>query len=248
MKACPHRGDIGNLVKACTYAMSMHSLVEPHFDSAALLTIDVQADTLDGGPLEIPGTSTAVPRIASLCQAFRSAGLPIVHIVRLYLADGSNAESVRKDLVTGPTPVLRPGTPGRLLAPGLAADPSAQFDDELLLSGRAQHLTDREIILYKPRWGAFFGTTLDDHLRDNHVDTVVVAGCNYPNCPRMSIYEACERDYRAVLVEDAVSGLYRRGRAEMINIGVTLCHADAVIAGLIDTGSRNAKTAKDRRR
>jgi nicotinamidase-related amidase len=212
--------------------MSMHSLVEPHFNSAALLTIDVQTDTLDGGALEIPGTSTAVPQIASLCQAFRGAGLPIVHIVRLYLADGTNAEPVRKDLVTGTTPMLRPGTPGRLLAPGLTPEPAAQFDDELLLSGQPQRLADREIILYKPRWGAFFGTGLDDYLRDNHVDTVVVAGCNYPNCPRTSIYEASERDYRVVLVEDAVSGLYERGRAEMANIGVTLHRADSVIGRL----------------
>lgn len=214
------------------YDVSVQSLVEPHFDSAVLLTIDVQADTLDGGALEIAGTSTAVPRIAGLCRAFRSAGLPIVHIVRLYLGDGSNAEPVRRHLVAGPTPMLRPGTPGRLLAPGLTPRPGAQFDDELLLSGHPQRLGEREIVLYKPRWGAFFGTTLDDHLRDHHVDTVVIAGCNYPNCPRTTIYEASERDYRVVLVEDAVSGLYERGRAEMMNIGVILCRTDTVIAHL----------------
>jgi nicotinamidase-related amidase len=163
-----------------------------------------------------------------------------VHIVRLYRADGTNAEPLRMDLVAGPTPVLRPGTPGRLLAPGLVSDPSAQLDDELLLSGRAQQMGEREIILYKPRWGAFFGTRLDDHLRENHIDTVVVAGCNYPNCPRASIYEASERDYRVVLVEDAVSGLYERGRAEMINIGVTLRQTDSVIASLGKTTSGTA--------
>lgn len=197
-----------------------------------MLTIDVQTDTLDGGTLEILGTSIAVPRIASLCEAFRNAGLPIVHIVRLYLADGSNAEPVRKKLVAGTTPMLRPGTPGRLLAPGLIPEPIAQFDDELLLSGQPQRLTEREIILYKPRWGAFYGTDLDDYLRDNHIDTVVVAGCNYPNCPRTSIYEASERDYRVVLVEDAISGLYERSRVEMVNIGVTLQGTDSVMTSL----------------
>jgi nicotinamidase-related amidase len=93
----------------------MHALIEPHFALAALLTIDVQMDTLDGEPLEIPGTSAAVPRMAGLCQAFRESGLPIVHIVRIYRADGSNAEPVRKTLVTGSVPVLRACTPGRLL-------------------------------------------------------------------------------------------------------------------------------------
>lgn len=210
----------------------MSSLIEPHFASAVLLTIDVQVDTLDGGALEIAGTSAAVPRIANLCRAFRDAGLPIVHIVRLYLADGSNAEPVRRDLVSGSIPMLRPGTPGRLLAAGLTPEPVVELDDELLLSGHRQHLGEREIVLYKPRWGAFFGTRLDEHLHTNSVDTVVVAGCNYPNCPRTSIYEASERDYRVVLVEDAISGLYERDRAEMANIGVTLQRTDSVITSL----------------
>lgn len=66
-------------------------------------------------------------------------------------------------------------------------------------------------------------------MRANNIDTVVVAGCNYPNCPRTSIYEASERDYRVVLVEDAVSGLYERVRTEMTNIGVTLCRSGWVV-------------------
>ena len=121
-----------------------------------MLTIDVQADTLDGGALEIAGTSAAVPRISALCNAFRDAGLPIVHIVRLYLADGSNAEPVRKHLVSGPTPMLRPGTPGRLLAPGLAPNPDVELDDALLLSGQAQELGDHEIVLYQASLGCLF--------------------------------------------------------------------------------------------
>jgi len=207
----------------------MHALVEPHFKSAALLTIDVQTDTLDGEPLEIPGTSAAVPRIGHLCEAFRESGLPIVHIVRIYRADGSNAEPARRELITGTVPVLRAGTAGRLLAPGLTPDPATQLDDELLLSGCPQRLGEREIVMYKPRWGAFFGTALHDYLVENKVDTVVFAGCNFPNCPRTSIYEASERDYRIVLVDDAVSGLYERGRAEMTNIGVTLRETRSVI-------------------
>lgn len=210
----------------------MSSLIEPHFESSALVTIDVQADTLDGGALEIAGTSAAVPRIAGLCRAFRDAGRPIVHIVRLYRGDGSNAEPFRKDLVSGTIPMLRPGTPGRRLAAGLTSGAVIELDDELLLSGQPQHVGEREIILYKPRWGAFYGTHLQEHLQANNADTVVVAGCNYPNCPRTTIYEASERDYRIVLAEDAISGLDERDRAEMTNIGVTLDRTDALIARL----------------
>ncbi len=56
-------------------------------------------------------------------------------------------------------------------------------------------------------------------------------GCNYPNCPRTSIYEASERDFKIVLVEDAVSGLYEKGKEEMTNIGVLLVKTKEMIHG-----------------
>jgi nicotinamidase-related amidase len=207
-------------------------LVEPHYGSAALITIDTQSDTLDGQPLEVPGTSSALPHIRALCQAFREAGRPIVHVVRLYLADGSNAEPVRKRAVSGPVPVLRPGSAGRLLAPGLGPNEEIDLDDELLLAGELQQLGPREVVMYKPRWGAFYETPLQAHLSSHGVDTLVFSGCNFPNCPRTSIYEASERDYRVVLVEDAISGLYDRGRTEMSSIGVSVVPTDEPLEAL----------------
>lgn len=208
----------------------MNSAVAPHYSTAALITIDVQVDTLDGQPLEIPGTSNVLPRIVDLANVFRQAGLPIVHVVRLYSADGSNAEPSRRELVSGSIPLLRPGTPGRLLAPGVAGIDDVEFDDELLLSGRPQAIGTREVVLYKPRWGAFYRTILDQTLQDFGVDTLVFAGCNFPNCPRTSIYEASERDYRIVLADNAISGLYDQGRNEIKNIGAHLEPADEICA------------------
>ena len=83
--------------------------------------------------------------------------------------------------------------------------------------------------MYKPRWGAFYHTPLEHYLREIDVTTLVFSGCNFPNCPRTSIYEASERDFRVVLAEDAVSGLYDQGRREMKNIGVALISAEQVI-------------------
>ncbi|HXX89391.1 MAG TPA: isochorismatase family protein, partial [Acidimicrobiales bacterium] len=125
---------------------------------SALVTVDVQRDTLDGAPLQVPGTSAVVPAVAGLCEAFRAARRPIVHVVRIYRQDGSNAEPVRRALVAGPTPVLRPGTPGRLLADGLAPPGAGELDDDLLLAGGIQRLGEWDVALYKPRWGAFYRT------------------------------------------------------------------------------------------
>jgi nicotinamidase-related amidase len=143
-------------------------------------------------------------------------------VVRLYLADGSNAERFRRDVVRA-APVLRPGSPGRLLAPALTL---AELDDDTLLAGHAQELGAREWILYKPRWGAFYGTPLEAMLRDRGVATIVLGGCNFPNCPRATIFEASERDFEVLVLEDATSGFDERARVELGGIGVT-----AVTAG-----------------
>ena len=79
--------------------------------------------------------------------------------------------------------------------------------------------------MYKPRWGAFFGTRLEQHLRGVGATTLVFAGCNFPNCPRTSIYEASERDFRIVAVSDAISGFDDRGCRELQGIGVTVVQA-----------------------
>jgi nicotinamidase-related amidase len=72
-----------------------------------------------------------------------------------------------------------------------------------------------EWIIYKPRWGAFYNTKLERHLQNLDVNTVAVCGCNFPNCPRITIYEASERDYRIVLATDATSALYDRALLEL---------------------------------
>ncbi|WP_207944880.1 cysteine hydrolase family protein [Actinomadura rubrisoli] len=192
----------------------------PHADTAALILIDVQRDFFEeDAPARIEGTSEAIPAMAELASAFRAKGLPIVHVVRLYLPDGSNADMVRRHAIENGARVVRPGSPGAQVAPELLPA-KAELDDEILLKGGFQAVGPREHIMYKPRWGAFYGTALEGHLRDAGADTLVFAGCNFPNCPRTSVYEASERDFRAVLVADAMSGVYDRGAAECRRIGV----------------------------
>ncbi|HET6571542.1 MAG TPA: isochorismatase family cysteine hydrolase [Solirubrobacterales bacterium] len=195
---------------------------DPDFPTAALITIDTQRDVLDGGPLEIAGTSAALDPIRVLVDAFRDAGRPIVHVVRLYRADGANVDPCRRKEVEEGGHVLTPGTPGSQLAPPLLPDPDLTLEDESLLSGGVQALGPRESAIYKPRWGAFYETPLEEHLRDQGVTTLIFCGCNFPNCPRTSIYEASERDFRVVVARDAVSGLYERGEGELAGIGVHL--------------------------
>ncbi|MGW4945945.1 cysteine hydrolase family protein [Actinoplanes sp. NPDC004185] len=200
----------------------------PHWESSALVTIDMQRDFLSGRPYGLAGTTEIIPSLRSLIDAFRAAPRPIVHIVRLY--QGDDVDRVRRTLIDGGGRLARPGTDGRLLAPGLLPGDAPDLDDKLLLDGRAQELGPDEYALFKPRWGAFYRTPLDELLRERGIDTVVFAGCNLPNCPRASMIEASERDYRVVLATDAISQATEQSFREIAGIGVVLAPTAEIVA------------------
>lgn len=182
--------------------------------------------------LEIKGTLEAVPFLGRLAQAFREHHMPIIHAVRLYRTDGSNVDLCRRLLVEDGKQLLVPGSKGSELMSGLKPKSNIRLDSNLSLTGRMQQIGPQEWIMYKPRWGAFYETPLEKHLRSIDVNTLVVCGCNFPNCPRTTIYEASERDFKIVMVEDATSAVYDVGLKELENIGVDVIDTNQCIAWL----------------
>src|SRR5262245_51236723 len=129
----------------------------------------MQQDFLDNGAAEIPGTSAVVPRIAALLAVFRKARRPVVHVVRIYQADGSNVDLCRRASIESGRGIVRPGSRGLELAAGLGVNPERGLDPDLLLGGRLQSLGPDECAMYKPRWGAFYQTPLETYLRSRGV-------------------------------------------------------------------------------
>jgi nicotinamidase-related amidase len=209
----------------------MNDYTSPDFKKAALLTIDTQRDfTVPGAPAEIPGTMAVLPKMQQLVQTFRKQQKPIIHVVRLYLPDGSNADLCRRQDIERGKRIVVPGSDGAELMEELKPVPTVKLDTKKLLAAELQLIGPKEWIMYKPRWGAFFQTPLEPHLRSLDINTIVVCGCNFPNCPRTTIYEASERDFRIVLVTDATSQIYARGLQELKNIGVSLPKAKECLA------------------
>ena len=205
----------------------MTSYTDPRWKTSALVVIDMQVDFAEGGASPIAGTAAVVPNVSRLTAAYRAAGLPIVHAVRLYVPGGSDVDPPRRAFIEAGGEVVAPGSAGSAVIAGIAAGGTDEstpvaVDAELVLSGRAQHLGPAEVVLFKPRWGAFYRTGLESWLRDRAVDTVVVAGCNLPNCPRATLFEASERDFRTVLAADAVSRASTERLADLEGIGVNV--------------------------
>ena len=209
------------------------SYTAPEPERSALLTIDVQEDfTRPGAPAEIRGTWDRLPAMRRLLDAYRQRSLPIVHVVRLYSADGTNADLCRRESIADGAGMVTPGSAGAELAEALRPNATVHLDADCLLSGTLQWLAPSEWAMYKPRWDAFYQTPLEGHLRALGVTTVVVAGCNFPNCPRATIYGASMRDFRIVMITDAVSGVYEQGLAELRGIGAATLAAEEFLATL----------------
>ena len=205
--------------------------IEPDVKHSALIVIDVQKDfTLKDAPAEIPGTLQAVPNIQKIVNHHRKQQLPIFHVIRLYREDGSNVDLCRKKIIENGKQMVIVGSNGAELVDELKPSSDIKLDSNLLLSGSLQKIDEMEWIMYKPRWGAFYNTSLEKHLRNLDVNTVVVCGCNFPNCPRTTIYEASERDFKIVMIKDATSVLYDKAIFELQNIGISLMNTNEYLS------------------
>lgn len=201
----------------------------PHLDTAALLIIDMQHDFIDG-VMPVPGSAAVVPMLATVAAAFRRANRPVVHVIRYYQPGSSDVDLVRRPRIEAGAQIAAPGTYGAAIPAALLGATTAPLSAASLLAGEIQHLGPQDFALYKPRWSAFHRTNLEAWLHERGVDTVVVAGCNLPNCPRATLFDASERDFRTVLVTDAVSQITSERLNDLRLIGVNLLTAAETIA------------------
>lgn len=195
----------------------------PERGKAALITISAQYDFVrSDSPLCAKGHGLAVPALEKVVQAFRAEGAPIYHSVRLYRADGSNVEPCRRAAFEEGLRVLMPGSMGSELLPEIKPDLDVRLEPEFLFDGGFQTIGENEKVFYRPRWGAFHDTGLEAELAAQGVSTVVICGFSFSTGTRATIYEASARDYRIVLVPDAVCNATEAGIAELGRIGVYL--------------------------
>ena len=197
--------------------------VSINWKKSALVIIDMQYDFVSPmGASPIDGTEAILPPLIRLADRFRYYGRPIIHVIRLYKADGSNVDNCRRRLIESGHRIASVGSVGANIISALLPSEPVLLDHKRLLAGEMLNAGKYDHVLYKPRWGAFYQTPLEDFLKKKGIDSVIVAGCNFPNCPRTSIYEASERDFRIGIVENTISGLYEKGHEELANIGVNI--------------------------
>ncbi|XPV76124.1 MAG: cysteine hydrolase family protein [Desulfovibrio sp.] len=179
--------------------------------NSALISIDMQNDfVLPDGTMCTEGALEMVPALSTLIEKYRQQKRPIVHVVRLYNQDGSNADMCRRARLQNGESLVIPESYGAQIVDGLLPD-YIGMDCELLLEEGVQFISEKEIILYKPRWSAFFQTDLHYILQEWSVNTLAIAGTWFFNCVHQTIYDGSSYDYHTIAVRDCIAGLDAKG-------------------------------------
>jgi nicotinamidase-related amidase len=89
-----------------------------------------------------------------------------------------------------------------------------------------------EVVIAKPMPSAFFGTPLESYLTAARIDTVIVVGMVTSGCVRCTVVDAYMRNYRVVVVQDAVAD-YSSFQHWSSLLDMHVKYADAVPAELV---------------
>ncbi|BCB96355.1 cysteine hydrolase [Dissulfurispira thermophila] len=160
----------------------------------ALLIIDMLNDfVLEGAPLEVPETRKVIHAIKKEIETARKDGKPVI-----YLCDAHEIDDKEFSKFGWPAHALK-GTEG------------AQVVNEL-----KPQVND--IIIEKTTYSGFYNTKLNEILKNLGVDTLRLTGCVTHICIMFTASDAVLRDYKVMVVKDAVAGLSREDHEAALRI------------------------------
>lgn len=159
-------------------------LIEP--SKTALLITDMQNVFVEGSPVSAPeglGVLDRLNRLAALCH---EAGIQVIYTAHVVRPDHSNM-GILGDIVP---PVQA----------GLIDDGSVPGS---LHAGI--RMREGDILLKKPRYGAFHGTDLELILRHKGIDTLIIGGIATNVCCETTAREAAVRDFKVLFLSDGTA-------------------------------------------
>ena len=152
----------------------------------ALLSVDLQNCFVAGSPISAPQGAEVLDRVNRFAAVCREAGILVVHTRFVLRSDGSNAGLLRETAEPVRAGILNEGGESAALHPRLVVDAC-------------------DLIIDKPRFGAFHHTALESILRGRDIDTVIIAGLMTNICCETTAREAMVRDFRVFFLSDGTA-------------------------------------------
>ncbi len=151
----------------------------------ALLNVDMQNCFVHGHPVSAPDGLAVQERINRLAARCRASGILVIHTSHVLRPDGSNAGVLRENPFVQQG-MINKGSASSALHKGLVVD-------------------ERDLLLDKPRFGAFHGTDLELILRSRGIDTVIITGIATNVCCETTAREAMVRDFHVLFLSDGTA-------------------------------------------
>jgi ureidoacrylate peracid hydrolase len=177
----------------------------------AYINVDLQNVFVEGYSISSPDGPFVVEQANRLAAACREAGILVIHTAQETRADQSN-RGIASDIVLA-----------YMKSHNMASGGIAAGSDAAKLSPRLK-VEPGDIVLVKPRYGAFTGTDLDLILRAKGIDTVIIGGIATNVCCDTTAREANMRDYKVFFLGDGTG-----------NRGLDNLTADQVKAAVLAT-------------
>ena len=152
----------------------------------ALINVDLQNCFLRDSPIAAPEGPVVVERLNRLAAVCRQAGVAVIHTRFVLDPDGSDL-----GVLSETSPPARDGLLNR-------DAPSAQLDEALVVR-------EGDVILDKPRFGAFCRTALEEILRARGIDTVIIGGVATNVCCETTAREAMQREFHVFFLSDGTA-------------------------------------------
>ena len=182
----------------------------------ALINVDLQRCFVQGSPLAAPEGPALVERVNRLARACREAGMLVVH-TRIWMTKDRSNLGVMGELV--PPFIVDLYTEG---------EASAELPEAL-------EVGPSDIILNKPRYGAFHRTDLEAILRARGIDTVIISGIATNICCDTTAREAAQHDFRVLFLSDGTATKQMNGvpadhlqRATLASLGMVFAQITTI--------------------
>ena len=158
-------------------------------DTTAFLIIDLQKEFFAGDVGECRDELQEIlPRVARIITLARDLGCQVIHTRESYQPDMTDVHAYRQSLDY----VGKPGPLGRFCILG---EPGHEFVEQV------QPLPD-ETVIDKASFGAFYNTSLDDLLKRDGIDHIILCGVTTQCCVHSTLREAVDRGYWCLTVAD----------------------------------------------
>lgn len=203
--------------------------VDVTWAKTALVIIDMQRDFLEPGGFgetlgnDVSQLASAVKPCGLVLDAFRNAGLLVIHTREGHLPDLSDAPPAKIERGAPSLRIGDPGPMGRILIRGEVGHDIVE----------ALYPLKGEIVIDKPGKGAFYATELGDVLKQRGIETLLVCGVTTEVCVNTTVREANDRGYRCVVLADCCASYF----PEFHEMGLRMIKAQGGIFGWVSSST-----------